>query len=108
MPPKKALELMMTGRRVNAKEAEEIGFVTTVVSGNDLDDHVEQLAARLAAKSPAVMRLGRDAFYAVWDQHADDALRHLQAMLTVTTGTDDAAEGVAAFTEKRSPRWTGR
>jgi enoyl-CoA hydratase/carnithine racemase len=108
MPPKKALELMMTGRRVDAQEAERIGFVQRVVPIADLDDAVDELAATLSAKSPAVMRLGRDSFYEVWDQHADAALRHLQAMLTVTVGSEDSAEGLAAFAEKRAPRWTGR
>ena len=54
------------------------------------------------------MRLGRQSFYDVWDRSADDALPLLHALLTVTTGTDDAAEGIAAFAEKRPPRWTGR
>ncbi len=108
MSPKKALELMMTGRRVSASEGREIGFVTDVVSPDELDATVARLAEGLASKSPAVMRLGRDSFYAVMDQRAADALEHLQAMLTIVTGTEDAAEGLAAFAEKREPRWTGR
>jgi len=105
MPPKKALELMMTGRRVAADEADRIGFVARVVPVDDLDRAVDELAATLAAKSPAVMKLGRDSFYAVWDQSADDALRLLHPMLSVTASTEDAAEGIAAFVEKRKPRW---
>jgi enoyl-CoA hydratase/carnithine racemase len=108
MAPKKALELMLTGRVVEADEAERIGFVTRVVPHDGLDAAVDELAATLASKSPAVMSLGRDAFYGVWDMAASDALIHLHAMLTVTTLTDDAGEGIAAFLEKRSPRWTGR
>jgi enoyl-CoA hydratase/carnithine racemase len=108
MPPKQALELMMTGRRVDANEAERVGFVTRVVPVADLDRAVDELAATLAAKSPAVMRLGRDAFYAVWDESADDALRLLHPMLTITAATEDAAEGIAAFAEKRAPVWRGR
>ena len=108
MPPKRALELMMTGRRVTAAEADRLGFVTRVVPVDGLDAAVDELATTLAAKSPAVMRLGRDSFYAVWDQAAADALRLLHPMLTVTTELEDAAEGIAAFMEKRPPVWTGR
>ena len=108
MPPKTALELMMTGRRVSADEGARIGFVQRVVPVDELDATVDALAGDLAAKSPLVMRWGRESFYRVLEMDADAALSYLQGMLTVTTQTDDAAEGVAAFAEKRAPRWTGR
>ncbi|HEY4378138.1 MAG TPA: enoyl-CoA hydratase/isomerase family protein [Acidimicrobiales bacterium] len=108
MPPKKALELMMTGRRVKADEAERIGFVTQVTSVGSLDAVVDDLAAELAGKSPTIMKLGRDSFYGAWDLAADEALRLLHPMLTITASTEDAAEGIAAFVEKRPPEWTGR
>jgi enoyl-CoA hydratase/carnithine racemase len=108
MPPKTALDLMITGRRVSAEEGARLGFVQRVVSAADLDTTVEALAAELAGKSPLIMKWGRDSFYRVLEMDADAALSYLQGMLTVTTQTDDAAEGVAAFAEKREPRWTGR
>jgi enoyl-CoA hydratase/carnithine racemase len=108
MPPKVALELMMTGRRVPADEALRIGFVNRVVPVVELDGAVDELAATLAAKSPAAMKLGRDGFYSVWDQDVDTSLRLLHPLLALTAATDDAAEGIAAFTEKRPPNWTGR
>jgi enoyl-CoA hydratase len=108
MPPKKALELMATGRRVDAAEAERIGFVTRVVPVDELDAAVDELATTLASKSPVIMRWGRESFYRVLEMDADAALAYLQSMLTVTTLTEDSAEGVAAFAEKRAPKWKGR
>ena len=108
MPPKKVLELMMTARRVKADEAEQIGFVNRVVPVADLDAAVDQMVATLAAKSPVVMRWGRESFYRILNMAGDDALDYLHAMLTVSTLTEDAAEGLGAFAEKRKPQWTGR
>jgi enoyl-CoA hydratase/carnithine racemase len=108
MPPKKALELMLTGRIVDAAEAERLGFVNRVVPHDSLDATVDELATTLASKSLAVMKLGRDGFYAVWDMEARDALAHLHALLSLNSQTQDAAEGVAAFLEKRPPNWSGR
>jgi enoyl-CoA hydratase/carnithine racemase len=108
MPPKKALELMMTGRRVGAEEGERLGFVTRVVPPDALDAVVAELAAELAGKSPVAMRLGRDAFYDVLDLDAGSALAMLQAGLAIVTNTEDAAEGIRAFQEKRPPEWSGR
>ncbi len=109
LPPKKVLELMMTGERIDAREAERLGCVSKVVPVAELDSAVDQLASRLAKKPPLTMKWGRSAFYRTLQQpDAQAALDYLQTMLTITTNTADAAEGVAAFAEKRAPNWTGR
>jgi Enoyl-CoA hydratase/carnithine racemase len=108
MPPKKALELMLTGRLVDAEEASRIGFVNKVVPTVELDAAVEEMALALASKSPVVMKLGRSSFYQVLEMSADQALPYLQSLLTLTSLTEDAKEGVAAFIAKRQPNWVGR
>jgi len=108
MPPKVALELQMTARRVGAEEAQRIGFVSRVVPMDELDAATYELARAVASKSPAILRLGRDAFYAVLDQRAEDAFKLLQAGLTMVNQTEDSKEGIRAFVEKRSPNYTGR
>jgi len=106
MPPKVALDLMLTGRKVKAAEGERMGFVSRLVPAADLDATVADLAATLAGKSAVVTRWGRSAFYRAVDMAGEEALDHLHAMLTVATHTDDAAEGLTAFAEKRAPKWT--
>ena len=98
---------MLTGRRVDAAEADRIGFVTRVVPVDELDAAVDELAAELAGRSPLALQQGRDSFYAVWDQEVEASLRLLHPLLTITASTDDAAEGIAAFTEKRPPSGRG-
>ena len=105
--PKPALELMLTGRRLSATEALSLGLVSRVVTTAELDDAVDETVAALAAKSPATLRLGRDAIYAAESMGFDAALDFFQNGLTAVALTNDAAEGVAAFTEKRDANWTG-
>ena len=108
LPRKRAMELYMTGDRIDAKKALEWGLVNRVVPAAEVRDSAHRLAVRLAAKSPIIMRLGRDAFFAIDGLDVEAALRHLQSQLTVVTLSDDAKEGVVAFLQKREPDFKGR
>lgn len=105
MPPKVALDLILTARRVDAVEGQRLGFVSRIAQHEQLDAEVRELASLIASKSPAGIRLGRPSFYRMLDQNSAEALSSLQAMLSIATGTPDAAEGIAAFQQKRAPIW---
>ena len=106
--PKRALELMLTARRLSAREAADLGLVNRVAPADDLDAAVDELVGGLLALSPVVLSLGKEAFGRALQMRREDALPYLGAMLGLHLRTDDAAEGVRAFLEKRPPRWTGR
>jgi enoyl-CoA hydratase/carnithine racemase len=108
LPRTKALELMMTGERITAAEAERWGIVNQVVAASDLDKAVDELAAKLGSKSPAIMRLGKDSFYAAQDMGFREALDYLHGQLAICLETEDTIEGVTAFLQKRDPQWKGR
>jgi enoyl-CoA hydratase/carnithine racemase len=105
---KKALELMTTGKRIPAAEAERIGLVNHVVAPEQLEEATLALARTLAEKNPTAMRLGLRAFYDSQDMDLRPALEHLQRQLFAVLATEDAAEGLAAFLQKRPPVWKGR
>lgn len=105
---KKMTELLLLGERIDAHEAQRLGIVNRVVAPGAFDAAVADWAAKLAAKSPLLMKLGRDALFAQQDMAFGEALEYLRGQLTLALCTDDAREGVAAFLERREPRWTGR
>jgi len=107
MGPKQAFKLYYTGQLISAHEAVRIGLLTDAVPRVELDQRVDELANVIAAKSPTALRLGREAYFAAEGLPLREQLSYLLRQLTVLAGTDDAREGIAAFLEKRPPRFTG-
>jgi enoyl-CoA hydratase/carnithine racemase len=108
LPRKVLLEMLMLGDRFSAEEAHRVGLVNRVVPAADLDAMVDDIADKLAKKSPVIMRLGRDALYRTQDMEFRAALEYLQAQLSLVTLTEDTREGVMAFFQKREPEFKGR
>jgi enoyl-CoA hydratase/carnithine racemase len=100
-------ELLLLGERVDAREAHRIGIVNRVVAPGELDAAVAEWAQALAAKSPLIVKLGKDALYAQQDMAFGEALEYQRGQLAIALSTQDVREGVAAFMERREPTWTG-
>jgi enoyl-CoA hydratase/carnithine racemase len=108
VPRKKVNEMLLLGDRMSAADAVTFGLANKAVPAEEFDAAVADWAGRLASKSPLLMQLGHDAMYRQQDMAIDDGLEYLRSQLTLTFSTEDLREGVAAFFEKREPKWEGR
>jgi enoyl-CoA hydratase/carnithine racemase len=105
---KKVLEMVLTGRKVTAPEAEAMGLITRAVKPDSLDRQVEETLGLLTSKSPVGVRMGKEAFRTMSDMPFDEAVDYLCQALGRVISTEDAMEGMTAFMEKREPDFKGR
>jgi E-phenylitaconyl-CoA hydratase len=102
-----ALELLLTGERIDAVRAREIGLAGWVVPRAELMDEAMLLARRLCQGAPLAVRAVKEMAYRGQYLPWVDAVRMGETMRRVAAQTDDAREGMAAARERREPRWTG-
>jgi enoyl-CoA hydratase/carnithine racemase len=105
---KRGLLMILSGEQIPAREAYEMGLVSRLVPRGSLSEAVSDLARALAGLSPTAVGLVKEAAAAVPDMEYGAALRYLREITTLVALSEDAKEGIAAFFEKRPPRWTGR
>jgi len=108
VPRRRLLQLCMTGEPVPATEAMAMGLLNAVVPTAELDAAVHALVSRIAEQSPTAIRRGKYATYAIESMAFEESLAFMEGQIGLLAATEDAAEGQAAFREKRQPVWTGR
>ncbi|MFO1218800.1 MAG: enoyl-CoA hydratase/isomerase family protein [Burkholderiaceae bacterium] len=108
VPRRKAREWALVGEPFGTDEALASGLINHAVPPEQLDAKVQSLVDALARNSPTAIRRGKYALKAIESMGFDEALAHTESQIIALSMTEDAREGLAAFNEKRPPRWTGR
>ena len=108
IPRKLAMEMLLTGEPIDATTALTRGLVNRVVPANQLDAEVQRLAQSIIAKSPAVVAAGKRMFYQQVEEAMEQAYRDATAAMVDNVRSEDGREGIAAFAQKRKPRWKNK
>ena len=104
----KAMEMCLTGRFMDAAEAERAGLVSRVVPAKDLLRDAQDTAAKIADKSPLAVRAAKEAVNRSYESTLREGLLFERRLFHALFATDDQAEGMAAFAEKRHPQFRGK
>jgi enoyl-CoA hydratase/carnithine racemase len=104
---KRALEMLLSGRAIDAGTAADWGLVNRVVPAAELDEAALELAHQVASASPLTLRIGKQAFYRQIDAGQDEAYDLMSQTMAENAMTADAQEGMSAFLDKRQPTWRG-
>ncbi|HEX9373288.1 MAG TPA: enoyl-CoA hydratase [Roseiflexaceae bacterium] len=105
---KKAMEMLLTGELISAREAQAQGLVNRVVPAAELASATRALAEQIAAASPLVVGIGKQAFYRQIDLPLHEAYLYASEVMAANAALEDAQEGICAFLEKRKPTWRAR
>ncbi|WP_439586798.1 enoyl-CoA hydratase-related protein [Hydrogenophaga sp.] len=105
LQPRALMEMCITAEPIDATRALALGVVNYTVPRAELDDKLAWLLERTVDRSPAALRLGKQAFHAMQDMTLEQAQEYAQAMVPAMVSTGDAREGLAAFQQKRAPVW---
>jgi enoyl-CoA hydratase/carnithine racemase len=108
MGKQRAMELVLTGRRIGAAEAHELGIVTRLASRDGWLDEALELAGKVAEQPPLAARLAKQAVLAAEETPLSAGLDHERRLYELAMATDDRVEGMTAFLEKRKPEFRGR
>ncbi len=106
LPPKRAMEMLLTGSPITAAEAERLGMVNRVVPADKLHDETLKFARQISAAAADIVAMGKRAFYAQLPLDRPAAYAFAQKVMTDNASAPNAQEGIHAFLEKRAPRWT--
>ena len=104
---KQSMEMLLTGEMIDAETAVHIGLINRVATVAGLDEAVAALAGTITAKSPLVLKIGKQAFYRQLEMGIEEAYDYTAEVMTRNMLARDAEEGIDAFIEKRAPEWRG-
>jgi enoyl-CoA hydratase/carnithine racemase len=108
VPRKRILEMLLTGDAIDAETAATLGLVNRAVPPERLDAVVGEFVQKIIAKSPYVLKIGKEAFYRQLDLGIAEAYAYASEVMTINMLARDAAEGIDAFLQRRPPTWEGR
>jgi len=106
MHPKQAMEMLLTGDKIPAKQAVDMGLINKVVPADKLREATKEIARKIAAAPSETIKIGKAAFYMqIATPDLDSAYQFAQGVMVDNMGRPDATEGIGAFIEKREPKW---
>lgn len=106
--PKHAMQMLLTGKMIDAEQAVRFGLANEAVDPETLDDRILEIAREIAGKSSHAVAMGKESFYRQLEMDVPEAYAMVDELIYRAIQTEDAQEGISAFLEKRNPEWKGR